>query len=274
MIDLLDALDVFLGEAARATKQRALNRLGPSLQRAMAAAFRKQGRIFVGKLGALRDKWPVQEAAEIPSEFSEWELFWMEASNLSAEAMVNPIVRARSTALMMGGESLAQALNMAMTFDLANPLAVARVRDYGAKLVSNVNETTKGYIRTIIGNGLEGGQSYDKVARSLLDRFEEFAVGKPQQAIDSRAHLIAITEIGEAYEVGNATVADDLRQAGLPMQKSWLTSRDSRVSDGCQENADAGWIPLEAAFPSGHMHPLRFPGCRCAALYRRIGAGA
>ena len=123
----------------------------------MAAAFRKQGRIFVGKLGALRDKWPVQEAAEIPSEFSEWELFWMEASNLSAEAMVNPIVRARSTALMMGGESLAQALNMAMTFDLANPLAVARVRDYGAKLVSNVNETTKGYIRTIIGNGLEGG---------------------------------------------------------------------------------------------------------------------
>ena len=107
-----------------------------------------------------------------------------------------------------------------------------------------------------------------------MDRFEEFAVGKPQKHIDSRAHLIAITEIGEAYEVGNATVADDLRQAGLPMEKSWLHSRDGKVSDGCLRNAEDGWIPIEQAFTSGHMHPLRFPGCRCAALYRRIGAGA
>ena len=278
MIDLLDALDVFLGETMRATKERAVAKLRPGLQRDLARAFRKQGQIFVRKLSAIRDEWPVQEERTRPDDMPEavWNWlrqYWGETEAETVEDMIGPIARSRSVALTMGGESLAQALNMSMTFDLENPLAVARVRDYGAKLVSNVNETTQGYIRTIIGNGLQDGWSYDKVARSLLDRFEEFAIGKPQEHIDSRAHLIAITEIGQAYEVGNATVADDLRQAGLPMEKSWLTSRDDRTSAGCLENQAVGWIPIEQAFPSGHMHPLRFPGCRCAALYRRVGAG-
>ena len=44
------------------------------------------------------------------------------------------------------------------------------------------------------------------------------------------------------------------------------------ASDGCDENAAAGWLPLAAAFPSGHQRPLRFPGCRCDLLMRAVGA--
>jgi len=67
--------------------------------------------------------------------------------------------------------------------------------------------------------------------------------------------------------------SQSLQSAGLPMEKSWLTSRDGRVSDGCMQNEDAGWIPLDDAFPSGDMRPLRFPGCRCALLTRMMKEG-
>jgi len=60
----------------------------------------------------------------------------------------------------------------------------------------------------------------------------------------------------------------DLDAVGLGMEKYWSTMRDDRVSDGCIENEDAGWIDLAKNFPSGHVRPLRFPGCRCDLLQR------
>lgn len=34
------------------------------------------------------------------------------------------------------------------------------------------------------------------------------------------------------------------------------------------ENDNAGWIPYDQEFPSGHMKPTRFVGCRCNCVYR------
>ena len=79
----------------------------------------------------------------------------------------------------------------------------------------------------------------------------------------SYTHLRA-HETGNAYEEATLIQSQSLQSAGLPMEKYWLTSHDDRVSDGCMENEDVGWIPLDDAFPSGDMRPLRFPGCRCA----------
>ena len=90
-----------------------------------------------------------------------------------------------------------------------------------------------------------------------------FSERKPQLHIRNRAELIAVTETGNAYEKAAMLQAEALQQAGLPMEKSWNTVGDDRVSDGCQENEDAGWIPIDEPFPSGDMQPLRFPGCRC-----------
>lgn len=107
------------------------------------------------------------------------------------------------------------------------------------------------------------------MAQAISDRFVEFAVGRPQEHVESRAHLVAVTEVGDAYEHGNEIVVNDLAAAGLRMEKKWDTIGDGRVSDGCRENEQAGWIPIDEEFPSGDMRPLRFPGCRCTALYRR-----
>lgn len=270
MIDLLDAVDTFLAEAAVSRKDRVQARIRPSTQRALAAAFRKQGLVFIRKLFKLRDEWPVIEAHALQRTFPGWEQAWYEAAAETAGDFENPIVRAEKFSLKAGGNALYRDMMLVGAFDLENPLAVKYIYDHGAKMVTGVNHTTQGYLRTIIGEGLEKGWSYDRLAEALLDRFDEFAVGRPQLHIDSRAHGIAVTEIGNAYEAGNAIVANDLKQTGLTMEKSWLTVNDDRVDiEECMGNQDQGWIPLDEAFQSGDMQPLAHPYCRCTALYRR-----
>ena len=76
-------------------------------------------------------------------------------------------------------------------------------------------------------------------------------------------------KIQSAWEEKDLEQAQDLQLAGLPMEKSWLiTPFGSPVCDDCQSNADAGWIPINDAFPSGHMHPLAHDGCRCDMMTR------
>lgn len=46
--------------------------------------------------------------------------------------------------------------------------------------------------------------------------------------------------------------------------KYWITGNDSEVCDVCLENQKAGVIPLQAIFPSGHLHPPAGELCRCS----------
>ena len=105
------------------------------------------------------------------------------------------------------------------------------------------------------------------MAKEIRDKFSEFSVPKPQLHIKDRAELVSVTETANAYGEGNMAFAQDLQSKGLTMVKAWQTVGDDRVSDGCQENQDAGWIGVDEMFPSGDDHEPRFPGCRCACLY-------
>ena len=114
-----------------------------------------------------------------------------------------------------------------------------------------------------MSDGVKSGASYNDIAKAIKSKFEEFAVPSPQKHIPNRAVLVAVTELANAYCEGNAQVGDYLQSNGVKMMKAWQTLEDDRVSDGCKENEKAGWIPIDKEFPSGHMHPPRFPGCRC-----------
>ena len=153
--------------------------------------------------------------------------------------------------------------------DLKNPRAVRAIRDRAAAAVTEIDATTRDEISRIVAKGMEEGYNYQKVARQIVAKYDEFGVGKPQAHIRNRAELIAVTEAAEAYETGNRLVIDEMTAVGLVMEMSWSTVGDARVSDGCIANAAVGWIPVDQLFPSGHQHPPRFPGCRCATLYRR-----
>lgn len=179
-----------------------------------------------------------------------------------------------------GGHAIASAIEHRLAdfaiggaFDLANTKAVAWLHDHAADAVSGIDAETRRVIHSIVRDGADAGDSYAKIARRIVDKFETFGSGTPQRHLHTRAQLVAVTETGMAYEQGSRALVDEVAAVGIPMEKKWLTIGDERVSPGCEGNEFEGWIPIERPHTSGHQNPLRFPGCRCTELYRLKPAG-
>lgn len=241
---------------------KAIAPIQSKLEKECAALFRRQSGALLAKLGKLRHYFR-ESAAE---DFDD--LFDSATLNTSMD-MMQSIDTAISSAVLSGGKMLIRDFKASINFSLTNPRAVAYTRDKAAESISGIDAETKDVVRRILVTGIENGDSYSSIAKQIKDRYTQFAIGVPQQHIRSRAELIAVTEVGNAYQAGNLIAAQEMRENGLKMQKSWLTSNDERVSDGCKENAAQSWIDVNKAHASGHMTPLRFPGCRCTELYRR-----
>lgn len=264
---------------------------------AVGAAFVAQGRVLGRALGELRpyfveaycaptpshphpqplpptrrgegDPHQVREAA-IPDDV--WHRLWGEVSAEMLRLMLAPVLDLNEVGLLLGAGALAAQLGIDFekAFSLKNPRAVAYLEEHGAALVTKINEETRSQMQALVRQAVDEGWSYSRTAKAIREQFEGFAGLKPQKHIRDRATLVAVTEAGQAYEAGNQIVAKGLAEAGIPMEKYWRTSGDDRVSQGCRDNQAVGWIPVEEMFPSGHERPLRFPGCRCTARYRRV----
>lgn len=260
------AVERLIEAATVRSKWRRLARPVRRAERAAGAVFRKQGRLFVQRFKQAR----VMEArlAEAISE-DDWLTIWHAVTGETDTLWLDTLTDIMGRGLALGAAQAISDLRVDYAFQLSNPRAVAYIEQNGALRVAGINDTTQAAIRNIVTQGTREGWSYDRVAREINRQFTEFAVGRPQEHIQSRGHLVAVTEMGNAYEAGSAVVIDDLQAAGLEMEKKWLTVGDNRVSDGCKDNQNEGWIPYSEPFPSGHMRPLRFPGCRCTTLYRR-----
>lgn len=153
---------------------------------------------------------------------------------------------------------------------LPNLRAQTYAKKHAAEAVTNINDTTRKEIASIVSKGVASGASYNDIAKSIKTKFEEFAVPMPQKHIANRAVLVAVTELANAYCEGNNQVGQYLQDSGLQMMKAWQTLDDDRVSDGCNKNEQAGWILFKDKFPSGDIHPPRFPGCRCDYLIEML----
>lgn len=269
-LSALAALNRLIEAVAGRRKWRALKPIERRIERDMEKAFRKQGRAFLTALnhraGVLGGR--LREAASdiLPPN---WEAIWeVVAGDLSL--ITPPVQRGIRASLAAGAQHSMANFRVVGSFDLSNPRAAAYLETHAATAVSAINETTKAEMRAVITKGVSEGQSYDQIAKSIKEKFDGFSTPAPQQHIRSRAHLVAVTESGNAYEVGTRSVADDLIAAGLQMEKSWLTVGDGRVDDDCLDNAGAGWIPMDDTFPSGDDQPTAHPACRCTMLVRRV----
>lgn len=117
------------------------------------------------------------------------------------------------------------------------------------------------------------------ISKSMASLIEE---GVPMAKVNSqlgkyalflhknRASRIARTEISNAYNFGQL---NSIRQAsdagwlpGMP-EKEWMAG-GANPCEICEENEDAGFIALDAAFPSGHEHPTAHPSCECSVGYK------
>lgn len=228
------------------------------LQKKLSALFTEQGREVLR--AAERNKTKFSEAAAPRLDFG-----WLDAvlatTGLGFDA---PLTQAIRAALVAGATSVLRGTGHP-SFNLSNAATAEYLRTVRNRSKSISTETFR-QIRDLISTAHDEHKSYSEIARLIKQRFLGFAGKAPQRHIRSRAELIAITEIGDAYMAGQLDAAKQLQSGGLPMIKQWLTVGDDRVSDGCNENQDAGWIPLDNNFPSGHARPLRFPGCRCTML--------
>jgi hypothetical protein len=247
-------------------KARAVRPLERSLEKGAAAFFKAEGAEFLKRLATLATRFPGTEGAVLVM-MRDWSPLLDEASGVTAETLLNAWEAAAGAALVKGGNHLFASLGADLVFTLEHPRVSAYLAQNAAVLVTKVDDTTRAALNRLITAGQEAGWSYDRIAREIRRQFAEFAAGRPQQHIASRAHLVAVTEVGEAYEASAFMGAQEMASLGLMMVKRWVTVGDERVSEGCRRNEADGWIGLEQAHSSGHMKPLRFPGCRCDEQY-------
>ena len=257
-------------QAHRARAEAVSRRLEQSLKRAFRAqgtkviqAMRKhiRGHFAEGFDGhAAFLETPLKETV---SE-NDWLGAWIEAEQATAKLFSEPIDAAVAKALQTVALAMIGDIGMDISFSLDNPRAVRYLDQYGANLVKGLGVTTESDLRGLISQATDDGWSWKQLEGAIGTQFSDYVNG-------DRSHLIAVTEVGEAYSEGNYIVGKDLQDAGLDMEKSW-----DPAGDGCPEicapNAEQGWIPLDEQFQSGHDRPLGHPGCWCDMFIRRVGS--
>jgi len=266
---LLEALDKRL---AKIQKIDDLARIEKQLEDRMASYFRRQGEAFLSRLERRRAQFPAPPPPKESINGDDWNRDLSGAFEESRPGFRVAVTSAHEAAMLKGGERAVANLGADSSFNLKNPRAVAWLEEHAAeKVAADVEDTTRRYIATVVTKGVEEGWSYDRTAAAITARFAEFAEGSPLAHIESRAHLIAVTENAYAYEKGNAIVAATLAEAGLPMQKAWLTVDDDKVDEAdCLPNEGEGWIPLDQTFQDGSDEPPAHPGCRCTIAYQQV----
>lgn len=264
MTPLRDLLESIVTLTKIWKRDQALKPIETKLAGQMVKAFRAHRAVFMREFERVGPR-ILGEASAPPAIEGALEA----AYQATLADFLTPIEEAAEAAIAAAARHRVAEFGVDYSFDLANPRAVAAIRDRAAAAVKEIDATTREEIARIVTQGMEEGYNYQKVARQIVAKYEEFGVGKPQAHIRNRAELIAVNEAAEAYETGNRLVIDEMTAVGLEMEMHWSTVGDEKVSDGCRQNEAAGWIPVDQTFPSGHQHAPRFPGCRCAILYRR-----
>ena len=270
MPTLLEALDRFIEATTHFRRERALAPTVAKGERRLQRAFRAQGKTFLRRFAVLKPRYNSTEARlqEDAIREDDWSVLFSQAELETLSLLEEPLTAIAQAALDAGAREAIANLGVDMSFSLAFPEATAYVEEHGAALVAKINETTRTGLRGILTEAADSGWGYDKTAKAIKQRYREMAVGRPQEHIRSRAHMIAVTESGQGYEAGNHMVGQRLAASGLEMEHAWLTVGDSRVSAECRSNQEAGWIALDESFPSGDQHPLAHPACRCAGQTR------
>ena len=154
-----------------------------------------------------------------------------------------------------------------ISFNLDHPMAQEYLRKYCMDAVKGIDETTRRSMKQIVARGEADGTSYNEIARQMVAKFDAFGTPAPQSHLRNRAELIAVHELGNAYESASRQTVDALEAHGLPMRKYWSNTGDEKVSVQCREDTAAGWIRAGDPFPSGNQHAPGHGGCRCSVCY-------
>lgn len=246
-----------LESASRVNVKQKTRKLETALESKLRRIFIQHGNAFLKRFA--KHKLVFKEAAADEQTSFVDALF----DNTSQhDNMAATIQSAVEDAVSVGANTLIEQFDADIVFSLKNPRAVEYLDNYGADLVTKIDEFSKQLLRNAIARAIEQGQSYQKVSKTIGQMFSDWS--------QQRAKLIAVTEIGNAYQEGNLIVGKDLSASGIVIEKSWLTRGDTKVDPHCVANADQGWIDVNKPFASGVERPLDHPRCRCVMLMKRV----
>ena len=261
-----------LVEAERSTrKHRAVRPLEARVQRAAKSMWRRQHKATAAVVARHSREFtprPLREAADPGDLTAEIAA----AIAPAARILEAELARAYPRALAAGAAAVGRDITMRARFDLKDERAIAWLKDRAADRVRGITAETASQMRTILATAADQGWSYQRTAKEISTRFAGFSTAVPQRHLRSRAELVAVTEVGDAYEHGRQLAVDDLTAAGVDVEKSWLAVGDERMCSLCGPNWRKGWIASDKTFPSGHDKPLAHPGCRCDMSIRPAGS--
>lgn len=261
-----------MAEAERADrKTRATAASQARIETALRTMWRAQRKGTIAALTRIRTRFPeFQEGHHLTEAVDPDDLndpFDQVAGNTSG-----PLIRRLDLelprAVEAGGGSAHLDLSIEGAFDVGHPDAVSWLDGRGADRVAQINDTTRARMRTILSNAADEGWSWQRTARQIEQTFQGFSTPASQSFLRTRAELVAVTELAEAYEHGQGIVRADLIAKGLAVEKAWLTVGDDRVESHCRSNEGEGWIDAAVSFPSGAGSPPDHPGCRCSSMSR------
>ena len=117
-----------------------------------------------------------------------------------------------------------------------------------------IEDATRDMLRGDVAKAVEEGWSTNKLRDALEDNYA-FS--------EDRAEMISRTEIAFADTRGNMIA---YKESGVVAGKQWILGSEHVDMDECDDNAQAGVIGIDEAFPSGDMEPPQHPNCVCDFL--------
>jgi len=156
---------------------------------------------------------------------------------------------------------------LAIDWSLPNAEAVEWAGRYAAELVKGINGTTGEALKRSISSWL------DTPGATMGDLYEE--LGGLYPFGESRARMIAVTEVTRAYAEGNLAGARGIEAEGLfEWRKKWQTNNDELVCSLCapmhgqtaRGTDGEEWTEAGLSVASPPMHPR----CRCWLTFEPV----
>lgn len=200
--------------------------------------------------------------------------------------------------LMEAGASLAveRAKEMArvdLSFDIFNPQAIDFIRERGANLVVEIDNSIRESIRSIISRGVTRGYSVDNMAKEIirnigLTKRQSLAVlnykerliaekvrnveakveAYSKRLLEYRAENISRTETLTAVNEGQRQAWLQGKERLRGYLREWIATEDERVCEDCLAMSGEK-APLDGVYSNGTSGPPLHPQCRCTEILVR-----
>jgi len=138
--------------------------------------------------------------------------------------------------------------------------AIKWAKDYCAKMVTKMDDETKKRLAKVVADAIENKRGIPGLKKAINTEFKSWmqATDKLGRPIVNRAQMIARTETAKALSEGSHQRMKDM---GIEYHEWVRTS--GYDCDVCEDNENAGIIPIDDAFPSGDMTSPAHPNCMC-----------